>query len=327
MSSPNNFYDLDPNLILNVAEQNNFHVSGELIQLNSYENRVFDVRLEKDANINTENQIESVIAKFYRPNRWSLETIQDEHLFIKELKEEGISVAEAYQLKTAQLNTVGNVNGIYYAFFEKVRGRLLQEMNMAHYKKIGRWLARLHNVGAKKMAPHRGIIGPTNDNKWQQLEKLLTLVSPEVSQRYESAAVQIFETLDEQLENFEFIRLHGDLHRGNILENSQQEFTIVDFDDMINGPAIQDFWMLMPSDDNNSTEFNTLIEAYSELREFPYEQLELIPLLRGYRIITYAMWIMNRWQDPSFKKIFPDFGEYTYWAEETESIEKISFQI
>ncbi|MGZ3691833.1 MAG: phosphotransferase, partial [Pseudobdellovibrio sp.] len=168
---------------------------------------------------------------------------------------------------------------------------------------------------------------PSNDNKWEQLDKLLNLVSPEVSHRYEEAAVRIFEALDEQLENFEFIRLHGDLHRGNILEDANQEFTIVDFDDMINGPAVQDFWMLMPNADTDSSEFNQLIEAYSELREFPYEQLQLIPLLRGYRIITYAIWIMNRWSDPSFIKIFPDFGEYTYWAEETENIEKISFQI
>lgn len=306
----NNFYNLDPNLILAVAEKNGFRVTGELIQLNSYENRVFDIKLENK---------EAVIAKFYRPNRWSKETILDEHNFIRELKNEAIEVADTLAF--------GTIENMHYAFFEKVRGRLLQELHTSHYKKLGRWLARLHNVGSKKNAEHRAYIGPSNDNKWIQLEKILSLVSPEVVNRYENAAVKIFENLDDSLENFDFIRLHGDLHRGNILEDSMEQFVIVDFDDMINGPEVQDFWMLMPNEDINSPEMGLLIDSYSELREFPQEQLSLIPLLRGYRIITYAMWIMNRWSDPSFKRIFPDFGNYSYWAEETENIEKISFQI
>ena len=203
---------------------------------------------------------------------------------------------------------------------------MVQELTIPHFKKLGRWLARLHNIGALKEAQHRGFLGPASDNKWAQLEKMLPQVSPEVSHRYENAAVRIFETLDERLQDFDFIRLHGDLHRGNILEASNAEFIMVDFDDMINGPAVQDFWMLMPSSEiKDSPEFDTLIEAYSELREFPHEQLELIPLLRGYRIITYAMWIMNRWSDPSFPRLFPDYGSYSYWAEETENLEKIIY--
>lgn len=316
MKNENSFYTLDPNLILATAEKNGFYVTGEMTQLNSYENRVFDIKLE-DKN--------SIIAKFYRPGRWSLKTLQDEHNFIHELKSESLEVAGTLELKNK--SSVDLVDGIYYSFFEKVRGRLLQELTPAHYKKIGRWLARLHNVGSKKAAEHRAYIGPNNDNKWPQLEKLLSQVSPEVGMRYENASVKIFEELDARLEDFNFIRLHGDLHRGNILEDSTSQFVIVDFDDMINGPEVQDFWMLMPSADTNSPEFNTLIESYSELREFPHEQLELIPLLRGYRIITYAIWIMNRWSDPSFPRLFPDFGSYSYWAEETENLEKISFNL
>lgn len=316
MSNSKDFYNLDPNLILDVAEKNGFHVTGELTQLNSYENRVFDVKLVSG---------ESIISKFYRPGRWSSETIIDEHRFIAELKAEQIGVACALELPSG--NTLGEADGIYYAFFEKVRGRLLQEINEPQFKKLGRWLARLHNVGSKKPAEHRATIGPANDDRWPLLEKLLRQVSPEVSGRYEAAALKIFEALDDHLPEFNFIRLHGDLHRGNILEDSKQEFIIVDFDDMINGPEVQDFWMLMPSADTDSPEFHTLINAYSELREFPYEQLELIPLLRGYRIINYAIWIMTRWEDPSFPRLFPDFGSYSYWAEETENLEKISFRI
>lgn len=348
MNQRPNFYNLDPNLILSVAEKSGYSVTGELTQLNSYENRVFDIKVagtflfsEKSFNsqkvpgsksvLQRDPLLEpgpfwgdSIIAKFYRPQRWSKETILDEHAFLRELKSEGIEVAQTLKLRDSK-NSVGEADGIYFSFFEKVRGRLLQELTLPHYKKVGRWLARLHNVGAREEAQSRPYIGPSNDNKWPQLEKLLSQVSLEVAHRYEDAAVRIFEQLDEALPNFNFIRLHGDLHRGNILENSQSEFVVVDFDDMVNGPEVQDFWMLMPSADLKSEEFETLIQAYSELREFPYEQLELIPLLRGYRIINYAIWIMNRWDDPSFPKIFPDFGSYSYWAEETESLEKIIF--
>lgn len=314
MNSNENFYNLDPNLILAVAEKNGFAVTGELIQLNSYENRVFDIKLE--------NQ-QSIIAKFYRPQRWSQKTLLDEHEFLRELQSESIEVAPTLKLKNN--GSVDEVDGIYYSFFEKVRGRLLQELSHQHLQKLGRWLARLHNVGSLHTAKHRSHIGPENDHKWEQLEKLLQQVSPEVVHRYEKAATEIFSQLDDQLPNFDFIRLHGDLHRGNILENSRGEFVIVDFDDMINGPEIQDFWMLLPNSDINSEELGILADSYSELRRFPEEQLSLIPLLRGYRIINYAIWIMNRWSDPSFKKIFPDFGSYSYWAEEAESLERITY--
>ncbi len=317
MNQTTNFYSLDPNVILSTAEKNGFIPTGELIQLNSYENRVFEIKLENR---------NSIIAKYYRPGRWSQETILDEHQFTQELLKEAIEVSAPLQLKNnSTLDVVGEMN---YAFFEKIRGRMVQELTPPHFKKLGRWLARLHNVGALKEAPHRGFLGPSSDHKWAQLEKMLPTVSPEVSHRYEDAAIQIFEQLDERLQDFDYIRLHGDLHRGNILEDSQSEFCMVDFDDMINGPAVQDFWMLMPSSDlKESPEFETLIEAYSELREFPYEQLDLIPLLRGYRIITYAQWIMNRWSDPSFPRLFPDYGTYSYWAEETENLEKIIYQL
>lgn len=316
VNNKNSFFNLTPDLILNAAEKNGFSVTGEMTQLNSYENRVFDIKLEDKS---------SIIAKFYRPDRWSQKTLLDEHHFIQELKNESIEVAGTLLLKNN--SSLDNVEGIYYAFFEKVRGRLLHELNTTHFKKLGRWLARLHNVGSKSRAKNRGTLGPTNDHKWEQLEILLMQVSPEVAARYEEAAVQIFEHLDEQLSDLnpsEIIRLHGDLHRGNILENSDSQFVIVDFDDMINGPAIQDFWMLMPNADLKDPDFNLLIESYSELRTFPHHQLDLIPLLRGYRIITYAIWILNRWSDPSFPRLFPTFNSYNYWAEETESLIKIS---
>ncbi|OFZ28351.1 MAG: hypothetical protein A2622_04415 [Bdellovibrionales bacterium RIFCSPHIGHO2_01_FULL_40_29] len=311
------FYNLDPNLILLSAENNGYHVTGEMIQLNSYENRVFEIRLEDR---------DSIIAKYYRPGRWSRETILDEHAFTNELKGESLEVAEALLLKNG--STLDQIENINYAFFNKVRGRLVQEFRPEHYKKLGNWIARLHNIGRRKDAVHRAYLGPTEDNKWDSLEKLLKTISPEVRGRYEKAAYEIFEELDTRLQDTPFIRTHGDLHRGNILEDSTGNFVVVDFDDMINGPVIQDFWMLLPSaETTGSIEFENLVAGYSELSDFPAEQLALIPWLRGYRIINYAIWIMNRWKDPSFPKLFPDFGSYSYWAEETESLEKVLYSV
>ena len=167
MNQTSNFYSLDPNIILATAEKNGFVPTGELIQLNSYENRVFEIKLENR---------NSIIAKYYRPGRWSQATILDEHQFTQELLKEAIEVSAPLSLKNN--STLDTVDGINYAFFEKIRGRMVQELTPVHFKKLGRWLARLHNVGSLKEAPHRGFLGPNSDHKWAQLEKMLPTVSP-----------------------------------------------------------------------------------------------------------------------------------------------------
>lgn len=321
--STTNFYQLSPDAILNCVEKNGFIPTGEILQLNSYENRVFNIKLEPHENY---PGITELIAKFYRPGRWSRNTLLDEHSFEAEIKHEGLAVATAYVLKNG--TTVDEFDGIYFAFFEKIRGRLLQELMPIHFKHMGRWLGQLHNISERKLALHRPTLGPANDNKWDALDQLYNHVSPEVRAAYFDAAEIIFSRLDELLAETKFIRTHGDLHRGNILESPTNGFVVVDFDDFVNGPSIQDVWMLMPDTDfQDSDEFQEFVSGYEELRHFPFHELPLIPLLRGYRIITYAAWILNRWTDPSFPKIFPEFNTYKYWAEETESLTRIARSI
>jgi Ser/Thr protein kinase RdoA (MazF antagonist) len=315
-----NFYELNPDIILNCAEKNGFIPTGEIQQLNSYENRVFSLKLESGSP--TSDDLE-IIAKFYRPGRWNKETLLDEHQFELELFKENVAVACPYVLPNG--TTVDYNDGIYFSFFKKIRGRLIQELLPDHFKKIGRWLAQLHNVSESKVAENRPSMGPTNDHKWAVLDQLYEQVSPEVRKDYFEYADLIFSELDATLEKTNFIRLHGDLHRGNILESPTEGFVVVDFDDFINGPSIQDMWMLMPDENFQETEeFNKLVEGYEELRHFPFHELDLVPLLRGYRIINYAGWIYNRWDDPSFARIFPEFNSYKYWAEETESLARIA---
>ena len=318
ISKTESFLNLDPHMILECAEKHGFSPTGELLQLNSYENRVFDIRLEPK-----DHQPASLIAKFYRPHRWSESTLLDEHNFEIELKGEGLSVAVPYILKNN--STVDHHNGIYYSFFEKVRGRLLQEISADDFKKIGRWIAQLHNIGETKKALSRATLGPSTDQKWTLLEMMYPQVAPEVREDYFDLAERIFQELDDRLKNVKNIRIHGDLHRGNILE-SPEGFVVVDFDDFINGPSVQDIWMLMP-DENflETSEFASLVAGYQDLRHFPTEELSLIPYLRAYRMVCYAGWILNRWHDPSFPHLFPEFGTYRYWATQTENLKKIAY--
>lgn len=309
----NNFYQLDPNIILSCAEKHGFVTTGEMQQLNSYENRVFNVVLENGQHI---------IAKFYRPERWSQSTIEQEHQFEIELKNEGLSVAVPFVLSNG--STVDQVNGIYYTFFEKVRGRMMQEFLPQHFSKLGRWLAQLHNVGERSSADYRPYLGPINDNKWALLDTMYDTVSIEIRNDYFDAVTFLFEKLDDTLQDQHFIRIHGDLHRGNILETPGDDFVVVDFDDFVNGPSIQDMWMIFPETDfQNTKDFDLFLKGYEELRHFPDQELKLVSLMRAYRIISYAAWIHQRWTDPSFPKIFPQFGTYNYWLEELESLNKI----
>lgn len=313
------FYNLQPESVLDAAEMCGFKVTGEFTQLNSYENRVFDIKLE-DA--------DSIIAKFYRPNRWDEVTILEEHEFLQELKAEGILAVSPLQI---QLNTtLVNFQDLWVAFFPKIRARMPQELMANDLKQIGRLMARVHNIGEQKDFEYRPILDSSYYGGWETLDFLQSWIAPEVRHRYNEAAELIISALDQQVDLNEFIRIHGDCHRGNILTNSQEYF-LVDFDDVCMGPAVQDVWMLLSGDEDSSVEFQQevkhFLEGYEELRHFPRHQLDWISILRGIRVIGYAGWIARRWTDPSFPKIFPEFNTYRYWAEEVDAISKIARQI
>lgn len=308
------FYNLSPATVLETAEKAGFKTTGEFYQLNSYENRVFDIRLENN---------EAIIAKFYRPQRWSIEAIMDEHEFLWELKNEGIEAIAPLILPTE--STVTDVDNIHVAFFPKFRGRMPQEFIGDQLKQIGRLLARVHNIGAQHAAEFRPVMDTSYYGGWETLDFLETWITPELRRRYLEAAEQILTKVDQNIDPQEFIRIHGDCHKGNLLHNGK-EFFLVDFDDCANGPVVQDFWMLFSGDnDSFADERDQILSGYEELREFPWHQFDWVPLLRGQRIISYAGWIAKRWEDPSFPRIFPEFNTYRYWAEEVEALERIAW--
>lgn len=311
------FYKLMPHDVLNAIEVSGFTPTGQMTQLNSYENRVFDIRIEQN-----DLGLDRLVAKFYRPGRWKKESIQDEHDFLNDLNRESIPAVAPLILKNGK--TILDFQDMFVSLFPKMKARMPEEFLGNDLESVGLLLAKLHNVGAQKKAIHRKKL-TTDFFGWESLDILQDWISPEVKGRYNEAAEEILEWLDETLDESQFIRIHGDCHRGNLL-NTGKEFFFVDFDDFCNGPIAQDFWMLLSGDDLNK-DMDKILAGYETIRTFDRSNLKFFEPLRGLRIIYYARWIATRWEDPSFPKLFPDFQTYSYWAEEVEALEKIAWQL
>lgn len=316
---PDLFYQLTPDFVLNAVERCGWQTTGEYLQLNSYENRVYSVRVEEPKNA-------QIIVKFYRPNRWTENAILEEHQFLEDCLAAGVSVVAP--LKQANGKTLSVHEGLNCAIFPKARGRMPQEFSLDELTQVGRVIARLHNVGALKKSQHRAIIDPKHMG-YPALETVIKMVSPGLRTRYQEAAETILDFLDQEMDPRQFQRIHGDCHRGNILQTDEpgkpKEFFLIDFDDFGMGLPVQDFWMLFRHDEDDfGDEIGAFLDGYTELREFDEDQLRLMDPLRGMRIIHYAAWIARRWSDPSFPQIFPNFATDAYWFEELRQLEDLA---
>ena len=314
------FYKLTIDQVLQAVEDSGYEPTGEYLQLNSYENRVFDIYLENS---------EHIIVKVYRPNRWTYDAIHEEHEFLQDLKESGLTVVAPLKQKNGK--TISEHDGMYVSLFPKAIGRMPQEFQLKDFSQIGRKLAHLHNIGAQKPASHRPTLNVESFG-WPALENLENWVIPEMWSRYEKAGEEILYFLEDHLDENSFIRIHGDCHRGNILQTDPKEGLkenfFVDFDDFVSGPVVQDFWMLFSGTEEESREeLECFLKGYEDLRTFDDRQLKIMPALRGLRIIHYANWIARRWEDPTFPKLFPLYETYNYWAEEVEALEKIAWSL
>lgn len=317
------FYKLTPDLALQSIENQGFKLSGRYTQLNSYENRVFSLELESP----TKDGETEIIAKFYRPGRWSKEAILEEHEFLQELSSSGMPAVAPIKVKNSQ--SLFNTGPILSCLFPKARGRIPYELNSTAFKQVGRLLAQLHNIGAQHPCSHRPVMSAETygDKALQVLDSVIPL---ELKKPYFEAADDILDFLDENLDPSSFIRIHGDCHKGNLLQTDPikgpKEYFFVDFDDFCMGPPVQDFWMLL-SGENEEEELNALLEGYSTLRHFDIKSLDWIDGLRALRVIYYSSWIAMRWKDPSFPKIFENFKSYNYWLSEVEALEKLRWRL
>ncbi len=324
--SKEDFYSLTPDEVMNALEQEGFVPTGQFTQLNSYENRVFDIHLEPGS-----PKAPRVVVKFYRPGRWSEQAILEEHGFIEDLAQAGLPVIAPFALRDGKTVSLGH--GIWFAVFPRAVGRMVDEFRTEDFRRLGRTLAHLHNVGATKKAPHRPVL-TTEAYGDESLRYLQGWIDPDVMDRYNAAAESILNACRPRLARNKKMRIHGDCHRGNILKTDfvdrPSEFFFVDFDDCCTGPAIQDFWMLLSEPESSEIgkqELDLLLSGYEELRHMDDDEIRMIPLLRGLRILYYAAWIARRWEDPSFPQLFPQFLEYDYWANEAKALELIAARV
>ncbi len=325
MAKNDNFYLLTPHVVLEALESVGFIPNGYVTPLNSYENRVMSVGLEEPAYY--EGQLGAsvgVVTKFYRPGRWSRDAIQDEHDFLFELLKEGIPVVAPLIYENGE--TISEREGIFFSVFPRVAGRSPQEFIGEDLKQVGRRLAQIHNIGSRSFARDRPSLTP-EDFGWPALDLLEKWVTPELWRRYEKAATEIVHYLEDEMDPDDFIRIHGDCHRGNLLHDGK-EFYFVDFDDFVNGPPVQDFWMLFSGEREEAEhDRDMILSGYEDLRDIDERSLNWMEPLRGLRIVHYASWIAKRWEDPSFPKLFPNFNSYNYWLEEADRLERIALDL
>lgn len=317
------FFELTPEKILDAVERSGLRCTGRCLTLNSMENRVYEVEIEWESDTPPKTPSERFrIVKFYRPGRWSKEQILEEHLFLRDLVEAEIpAVAPAVFGDGQTLHKLPDLD-IWYAIFPKVGGRNPDELTLDQAEQVGRLLGRLHNVGAAREAKHRIRLNPDTYGK-SNLEYLLSakVIPQDYVGRYQAAVEEICHLSAPLFKGVEVQRIHGDCHLGNLLWSGTGAF-FVDFDDMVVGPCIQDFWLLIPGRiEENRELFHKLLQGYESFREFNDMETRLIEPLRALRFIHFSAWIAKRWDDPFFKRVFTQYGTPQYWQGQISDLE------
>lgn len=308
MSTPTNYQNLGPDQVLAAVESCGFEADGRLLEMNSFENRVYQVGLE-DGN--------AVIAKFYRPERWSDAAILEEHAFSMSLAAREIAVVPPLPDTTG--HTLRAFAGFRFALFERRGGRPPDFESEEQLRQLGRFIGRLHAVGSEAHYQHR----PTLDQKTFGSECTTFLLEngfiPDALQVvYASLTTDLMQRIRwcyERCGDLRLIRVHGDCHRGNILW-TEDGAHLVDLDDSRMAPAVQDLWMFLAGErEEQQRSLNTLLEGYTDFYPFNATELHLIEALRTLRLIHYYAWLARRWDDPAFPRAFPWFNTARCWEQ------------
>jgi len=297
------FDRLTPDFILDAVESCGFRCDGRLLALNSYENRVYQVGVE-DA--------EPLVAKFYRPARWSDAAIAEEHAFVAELARHELPVVAPL---VHAGRTLHHVHGFRVALYPRRGGRAPELDDDDNLRVMGRCLARMHAVGAVRPFRHREMLDVAGFGT-ASVATVTPLVPPDLRAAYVSVTAHLLERLAAAFAragDVRAIRVHGDSHAGNILwRDGAPHF--VDFDDARMAPAVQDLWMLLSGEPaQQRAQLACVLDGYAEFADFDYAELALIEALRTLRMLHYAAWLARRFEDPAFPRAFPWFGTQGWW--------------
>jgi Ser/Thr protein kinase RdoA (MazF antagonist) len=314
MNSDTPYSELSPETVLDAIEAVGHHCDGRVLALNSYENRVYQIGIEDGA---------PLVAKFYRPGRWSDAAIREEHAFACELAAQEIPVV-APLLRDGE--SLHSHRGFRYAVFPRRGGRWPELGSSDDREWVGRFLGRIHAVGRAARFHERGRLSMEDlgqkardfvlDGDWMP-DYLAT--------KYADVTDELLNEVEARAEGWRGAalgRILGDCHRGNILWTDQGPH-FVDLDDCLTGPAIQDLWMLIAGGrEEMRTELADVLKGYEQFLPFDRGELALIEPLRALRMIHYSAWLARRWHDPAFPQAFPWFAEPRYWEQHYRALDE-----
>jgi len=307
------YADLTPDTILAALEAVGHACDGRVLALNSYENRVYQIGTEEGA---------PVIAKFYRPGRWSDAALREEHAFAAELAAQEIPVVAPLSRAGTSLFVHA---GYRYAVFPRRGGRWPELGTATDREWVGRFLGRIHGVGRAARFQHRRQLDLVDLGRNARDFVLDGDWMPDyLADKYAQLTDALLDAVDARAEGWGGARLGrilGDCHRGNILWTDAGPH-FVDLDDCLTGPAIQDLWMLLSGGQAEMrAEMTDILRGYEQFLPFERSELGLIEPLRALRMVHYSAWLARRWDDPAFPRAFPWFAEPRYWEEHYRALE------
>ncbi len=316
MSHP--YTQLTPDRVIDAVEATGRISDARVLALNSYENRVYQVGIEGES---------PVIAKFYRPGRWSEAQIDEEHRFTRMLFDAEIPVVPPLWLDaSADFPGIANDGEFSFALYPRQGGRAPELDNLDHLHQLGIFIGRIHAAGRSFPFEHRVRLSFDDAQQNAELLRREGFVPAELEISHRAVCEEILTHIERRRpdsKDYAQISLHGDCHPGNVLWRDDRPH-FVDFDDAITGPAIQDLWMLLSGDQaSQQRQLLEIIEGYEMFAEFDPRELDLVEPLRAMRLLHFNAWLARRWDDPAFPQAFPWFNTARYWSDHILELKEV----